>query len=323
MYIRVGDSQVKEEYVDDSVVSKRFNERPALKKRTANNPIQMYLMQIGEIPLLTKEEEVECAKQIADTRKEYLKAGTLEKRVEFEKAKHELARGNLRLVVSIAKKYRGFGLGFLDLIQEGNKGLMTAVDKYDHTFGYRFSTYASHWIRQAIRRAIVGQSRTIRVPQHMLELIRKLKKVQGNYLNFTGRMPTPEELADEVGISIDKITWALKASRHPTSLDKPAFDGEEKNFKDLLEDKNTKSPAEVADYELVKEKLVKLVDTLPWIEREVIRLRFGIGDGGETYTLEQVGKMVNKTRERVRQIEERGIRRLGIPERNKGLECLL
>jgi len=240
----------------------------------------------------------------------------------YEQSMRDLSGGNLRLVVSIAKKYRNRGLSFLDLIQEGNTGLMRAVDKYEYRRGYKFSTYATWWIRQAITRAIADQARTIRIPVHMIETMSKLRRVGKRLVQELGREPSVEELADASGVTIEEARRVLKISRHPVSLDRPVGESEDSFFGEFIEDDNTDSPVTSAAQEMLKDKIDQVLKTLTYREREIIKLRYGLGDG-YTYTLEEVGRIFKVTRERVRQIEAKAVRKLQHPVRSEQLKGFL
>jgi RNA polymerase primary sigma factor len=241
---------------------------------------------------------------------------------DYEQAKRELSGGNLRLVVSIAKKYRNRGLSFLDIIQEGNTGLMRAVDKYEYRRGYKFSTYATWWIRQAITRAIADHARTIRIPVHMIETMSKLRNISKKLVQERGREPTIDEIASEAGMSIAEARRVLKISRHPISLDRPVGESEDSYFGDFIEDDTAECPVETAGTEMLKDRIEDILRTLTYREREIIKLRYGIGDG-YTYTLEEVGRIFKVTRERVRQVEAKAIRKLQHPVRARKLEGFL
>jgi len=272
-----------------------------------NDPVRMYLKEIGRVDLLSADEEIELAKRIEQG---------------DEEAKRRLAEANLRLVVSIAKRYVGRGMQFLDLIQEGNMGLIKAVEKFDYKKGYKFSTYATWWIRQAITRAIADQARTIRIPVHMVETINKLIRVQRSLLQDLGREPTPEEIAEEMDISPDKVREIIKISQEPVSLETPIGEEDDSHLGDFIEDQDATSPSDHAAYELLKEQLEDVLDTLTDREENVLRLRFGLDDG-RTRTLEEVGKVFGVTRERIRQIEAKALRKLRHPSRSKRLKDFL
>ncbi|MCH3904419.1 MAG: RNA polymerase sigma factor RpoD [Lactobacillus sp.] len=272
-----------------------------------NDPVRMYLKEIGRVPLLTPEQEVDLAKRIEDG---------------DQTAKQELAEANLRLVVSIAKRYVGRGLSFLDLIQEGNMGLMKAVDKFNYKLGFKFSTYATWWIRQAITRAIADQARTIRIPVHMVETINKLIRTQRQMLQDLGREPRPEEIGAEIGMSADKVRDTLKISQEPVSLETPIGEEDDSHLGDFIEDKDATSPEQHASFEILKQELQETLGTLTDREENVLRLRFGLDDG-RTRTLEEVGKVFGVTRERIRQIEAKALRKLRHPSRSNQLKDFL
>ncbi|MFC5189059.1 RNA polymerase sigma factor RpoD [Pediococcus cellicola] len=272
-----------------------------------NDPVRMYLKEIGRVPLLTAKQEVDLALRIEKGE---------------ESAKQELAEANLRLVVSIAKRYVGRGMQFLDLIQEGNMGLMKAVEKFDYRKGFKFSTYATWWIRQAITRAIADQARTIRIPVHMVETINKLIRIQRQLLQDLGREPTPEEIGAEMDMPTEKVREILKIAQEPVSLETPIGEEDDSHLGDFIEDSDATSPADHAAYELLKEQLEGVLDTLTDREENVLRLRFGLDDG-RTRTLEEVGKVFGVTRERIRQIEAKALRKLRHPSRSKQLKDFL
>ncbi|KRN93180.1 RNA polymerase sigma factor RpoD [Pediococcus stilesii] len=272
-----------------------------------NDPVRMYLKEIGRVSLLTADEEVALALRIEKG---------------DERAKQELAEANLRLVVSIAKRYVGRGMQFLDLIQEGNMGLMKAVEKFDYQKGFKFSTYATWWIRQAITRAIADQARTIRIPVHMVETINKLIRIQRQLLQDLGREPMPEEIGAEMDMPSDKVREILKIAQEPVSLETPIGEEDDSHLGDFIEDQEATSPADHAAYELLKEQLEGVLDTLTDREENVLRLRFGLDDG-RTRTLEEVGKVFGVTRERIRQIEAKALRKLRHPSRSKQLKDFL
>ena len=271
------------------------------------DPVRMYLKEIGKVPLLSAEEEIELAKR--------MEKGD-------EDAKKRLAEANLRLVVSIAKRYVGRGMLFLDLIQEGNLGLIKAVEKFDYTKGYKFSTYATWWIRQAITRAIADQARTIRIPVHMVETINKLIRVSRQLLQELGREPTPEEIAEQMNLPVERVREILRISQEPVSLETPIGEEEDSHLGDFIQDDNVPVPAEAAAFTLLKEQLVEVLGTLTEREQKVLRLRFGLDDG-RARTLEEVGKEFNVTRERIRQIEAKALRKLRHPSRSRKLKDYL
>ena len=294
----LGDDEEEVELIDDVDV---------LEGISTEDPVRMYLKEIGNVPLLTSEEEVELAKRV--------EAGD-------EEAKRKLTEANLRLVVSIAKKYVGRGMPFLDLIQEGNMGLMKAVDKFDYTKGYKFSTYATWWIRQAITRGIADTGRTIRVPVHMVETINKTLRMTRTLLQELGREPTSEEVAERLGVPVARVREVLKISRDPVSLDTPIGEEDDSHLGDFIEDETALSPADSAAFSMLKEELATALESLTERERQVVRLRFGLEDG-RARTLEEVGKEFNVTRERIRQIEAKALRKLRHPSRSKRLKDFL
>ena len=271
------------------------------------DPVRMYLKEIGKVPLLSAEEEIDLARRMENG---------------DEAAKKRLAEANLRLVVSIAKRYVGRGMLFLDLIQEGNLGLIKAVEKFDYTKGYKFSTYATWWIRQAITRAIADKARTIRIPVHMVETINKLIRVSRQLLQELGREPTPEEIAEEMSMPVERVREILKISQEPVSLETPIGEEEDSHLGDFIQDDNVPVPADAAAFTLLKEQLVEVLSTLTEREQKVLRLRFGLDDG-RARTLEEVGKVFNVTRERIRQIEAKALRKLRHPSRSRKLKDYL
>lgn len=284
-----------------------LNDMTAPSSVRMNDPVRMYLKEIGRVPLLNANQEIDLAKRIENN---------------DDEAKQELAEANLRLVVSIAKRYVGRGMSFLDLIQEGNMGLMKAVDKFDYRLGFKFSTYATWWIRQAITRAIADQARTIRIPVHMVETINKLIRIQRQLLQDLGREPTPEEIGAEMDMSTDKVREILKIAQEPVSLETPIGEEDDSHLGDFIEDKDATSPEQHASYELLKEQLEEVLDTLTDREENVLRLRFGLNDG-RTRTLEEVGRVFGVTRERIRQIEAKALRKLRHPSRSNQLKDFL
>ena len=272
-----------------------------------DDPVRMYLKEIGKVPLLTPEEEVELAKRMQEGDQE---------------AKKRLAEANLRLVVSIAKRYVGRGMLFLDLIQEGNLGLIKAVEKFDYSKGFKFSTYATWWIRQAITRAIADQARTIRIPVHMVETINKLIRVSRQLMQELGSEPQPEDIAKEMNLSVEKVREIMKIAQEPVSLETPIGEEEDSHLGDFIPDDDAPAPSEAASFTLLKEQLIDVLDTLTPREEKVLRLRFGLDDG-RARTLEEVGKEFNVTRERIRQIEAKALRKLRHPSRSKKLKDYL
>ncbi len=296
---------------DDGIVMTETGEidiEATLPKGIAvDDPVRMYLKEIGKVPLLSADEEIELAQR--------MEKGD-------EEAKKKLCEANLRLVVSIAKRYVGRGMLFLDLIQEGNLGLIKAVDKFDYRKGYKFSTYATWWIRQAITRSIADQARTIRIPVHMVETINKLIRVSRQLLQTYGREPSPEEIAKEMGISVDKVREIQKIAQEPVSLETPIGEEEDSHLGDFIPDDDVPAPAEAAAFSMLKEQLVEVLDTLTEREQKVLKLRFGLEDG-RSRTLEEVGKEFDVTRERIRQIEAKALRKLRHPSRGKKLKDYL
>lgn len=292
---------------DDEETNAKDEDLTPPKSISVDDPVRMYLKEIGKIPLLTAVEEVELAKR--------MEAGD-------EEAKKRLAEANLRLVVSIAKRYVGRGMLFLDLIQEGNLGLMKAVEKFDYRKGYKFSTYATWWIRQAITRAIADQARTIRIPVHMVETINKLMRVSRQLVQELGRDPIPEEIAKEMNMEVEKVREIMKISQEPVSLETPIGEEEDSHLGDFIPDDEAQAPAEAATFILLKEQLLDVLDTLTPREQKVLRLRFGLDDG-RARTLEEVGKEFDVTRERIRQIEAKALRKLRHPSRSKKLKDFL
>ena len=319
----------EEELVDPNSLVDSFN---------IDDPVRMYLKEIGKVPLLTADQEVALATAMtagreaeerldeAEANGETLPAeelAQLKKQVKAgERAKQQLAEANLRLVVSIAKRYVGRGMLFLDLIQEGNLGLIKAVEKFDYTKGYKFSTYATWWIRQAITRAIADQARTIRIPVHMVETINKVIRVSRQLMQELGHDPSPEEISEEMGMPVDKVREILKIAQEPVSLETPIGEEEDSHLGDFIPDEGVSEPSEAASFTLLKEQLVDVLSTLTPREEKVLKLRFGIEDG-RTRTLEEVGKEFNVTRERIRQIEAKALRKLRHPSRSKKLKDFL
>ncbi len=302
----IDDEDVDEE-IDVDVEKGKDTNKNVSKTIEVGDPVKMYLKEIGKVPLLTREEEVELAKKI--------EAGD-------EEAKKHLAEANLRLVVSIAKKHIGRGMSFLDLIQEGNLGLIKAVEKFDYTKGYKFSTYATWWIRQSVTRAIADQGRTIRVPVHMIENINKLVRTQRQLVQDLGREPTPEEIAETMDIEIDKVMDMMRIAQKPISLETPIGEEEDSQLGDFIEDDHIDTPVELTTQIFLREQLFEVLETLTPREQEVLKLRFGLDDG-RARTLEEVGKVFDVTRERIRQIEAKALRKLRHPTRSKKLKDYL
>lgn len=303
----VGDAEDEAALKEDVPSSESLRDLSVPLGIKINDPVRMYLKEIGRVDLLTAEEEVNLALRIIDG---------------DEQAARDLAEANLRLVVSIAKRYVGRGMLFLDLIQEGNMGLIKAVEKFDHEKGFKFSTYATWWIRQAITRAIADQARTIRIPVHMVETINKLIRVQRQLLQDLGREPTPEEIGKEMELTPSKVREIQKIAQEPVSLETPIGEEDDSHLGDFIEDQEAVSPSDHAAYELLKEQLEDVLDTLTDREENVLRLRFGLDDG-RTRTLEEVGKVFGVTRERIRQIEAKALRKLRHPSRSKRLKDFL
>lgn len=302
-----------EEKEDDILLEKEEEEEDekealaAPKGISVDDPVRMYLKEIGKIPLLTADEEIALAQRMEDG---------------DELAKQELAEANLRLVVSIAKRYVGRGMLFLDLIQEGNLGLMKAVEKFDYKKGYKFSTYATWWIRQAITRAIADQARTIRIPVHMVETINKLVRVQRQLVQELGRDPSPEEIGAEMDLDVERVREIMKIAQEPVSLETPIGEEEDSHLGDFIPDDEVLAPADAATFTMLREQLIEVLDTLTPREQKVLRLRFGLDDG-RARTLEEVGKEFDVTRERIRQIEAKALRKLRHPSRSKKLKDFL
>ena len=304
------DDEVGVEEEDDADIDVENIDLSIPEGVSIEDPVRMYLKEIGKVPLLTADDEIELSKQME-------MGGEIGK-----KAQQRLAEANLRLVVSIAKRYVGRGMLFLDLIQEGNLGLIKAVEKFDYRKGFKFSTYATWWIRQAITRAIADQARTIRIPVHMVETINKLIRVSRQLLQELGREPTPEEIAKEMNMSVERVREILKISQEPVSLETPIGEEEDSHLGDFIQDDNVPVPADAAAFTLLKEQLVEVLGTLTEREQKVLRLRFGLDDG-RARTLEEVGKEFNVTRERIRQIEAKALRKLRHPSRSRKLKDYL
>ena len=304
IYKSIGEAGIQ--IVDEDERDRELFEQ-ALKDIGLDDPVKMYLKDIGKVPLLSVDEEIELARKMQDG---------------DEAAKKRLSEANLRLVVSIAKRYVGRGMLFLDLIQEGNLGLMKAVEKFDYRKGFKFSTYATWWIRQAITRAIADQARTIRIPVHMVETINKVIRVSRQLLQQLGHDPSPEEIAKEMNMPVDKVREILKIAQEPVSLETPIGEEEDSHLGDFIPDEDASEPSEAASFTLLKEQLVEVLSTLTPREEKVLKLRFGIEDG-RSRTLEEVGKEFNVTRERIRQIEAKALRKLRHPSRSKKLKDFL
>lgn len=303
----VADMAIDDVEIAKEEVSEETEAPAAAEIISIDDPVKVYLKEIGAVSLLSAEEEVELAIRIAQG---------------DENAKKKLSEANLRLVVSIAKRYLGRGMQFLDLIQEGNLGLMKAVEKFDHTKGFKFSTYATWWIRQAITRSIADQARTIRIPVHMVETINKVKKVSSQLLHLNGHEPTAEEIALEINMPVEKVCEIMRVAQEPVSLETPIGEEEDSHLGDFIPDDDAPAPADAASHTLLKEQLSEVLDTLTPREEKVLRLRFGLEDG-RSRTLEEVGKEFSVTRERIRQIEAKALRKLRHPSRSKKLKDFL
>ena len=301
------DKDLDDDVVDDVVEESKKDDLSVPKGVNVDDPVRMYLKEIGKIPLLTGTEEVDLAKRMEEG---------------DEIAKKKLAEANLRLVVSIAKRYVGRGMLFLDLIQEGNLGLMKAVEKFEYRKGFKFSTYATWWIRQAITRAIADQARTIRIPVHMVETINKLVRVQRQLVQELGRDPTPEEIGKEMDLDVERVREIMKIAQEPVSLETPIGEEEDSHLGDFIPDEDVLAPADAATFTMLREQLIDVLDTLTPREQKVLRLRFGLDDG-RARTLEEVGKEFDVTRERIRQIEAKALRKLRHPSRSKKLKDFL
>ena len=301
------DKDLDEDVSDDLVEDTKEEDLSVPKGVNVDDPVRMYLKEIGKIPLLTGDEEVNLAKRMEEG---------------DEIAKKKLAEANLRLVVSIAKRYVGRGMLFLDLIQEGNLGLMKAVEKFEYRKGFKFSTYATWWIRQAITRAIADQARTIRIPVHMVETINKLVRVQRQLVQELGRDPTPEEIGKEMDLDVERVREIMKIAQEPVSLETPIGEEEDSHLGDFIPDEDVLAPADAATFTMLREQLIDVLDTLTPREQKVLRLRFGLDDG-RARTLEEVGKEFDVTRERIRQIEAKALRKLRHPSRSKKLKDFL
>lgn len=301
--IQIDDAELAKEVEDTEMIDPSVGADGV----SIDDPVKVYLKEIGRVPLLTPEEEVELAVRISNG---------------DDAAKKRLSEANLRLVVSIAKRYLGRGMQFLDLIQEGNLGLIKAVEKFDYTKGFKFSTYATWWIRQAITRAIADQARTIRIPVHMVETINKVKKVSSQLLHANGREPSAEEIAEELEMPVEKVREIMRVAQEPVSMETPIGEEEDSHLGDFIPDDDTPAPADVASHTLLRETLNNVLDSLTPREEKVLRLRFGLEDG-RSRTLEEVGKEFNVTRERIRQIEAKALRKLRHPSRSKRLKDFL